>query len=104
MIMARGRKTGGRQVGSLNKLTVQFKTAVANVYLNLGGDEAFTQWARENPSEFYRIAARLIPAEAATTDGNRVTVVINRGYDLEEEVTPSLPYSHVNRSKTDNSC
>ncbi len=57
----RGQKTGGRQVGTPNKVTAIFKDAVRTVYEDIGGNEAFAAWAKENPTEFYRIAARLIP-------------------------------------------
>jgi hypothetical protein len=58
-------KVGGRQKGSLNKITSHFKQAVQIVYEDIGGHEAFANWAREHPSEFYRIAAKLIPSESA---------------------------------------
>jgi hypothetical protein len=102
--MAKGFKTGGRRPGIQNRVTTMFKQAVSIVYENIGGHAAFTEWAMANPTEFYRIAARLIPAETATADANHVTVVINRGYDLEQEDTPSLPYHYQNPSVTDHSC
>ena len=59
-----GRRPGsGRKKGTPNKLTTAFKQAVQNVYGAIGGDGAFAKWARENPTEFYKIAARLIPHE-----------------------------------------
>jgi hypothetical protein len=63
--MANGRKTGGRQAGTPNKITRSFKEAVQIVYEEIGGHKAFAAWARENPGDFYRIASRLIPAETA---------------------------------------
>ncbi len=92
--MAKGYKTGGRQAGSLNRVTTQFKQAVAIVYENLGGHEAFTEWASTNKSDFYtRIAARLIPSENSTNEGNGVTIVINRnGYELEQNEVLPIPY------------
>ena len=65
--MAQGRKTGGRQAGTANKVTTAFKTAVQIVYEDIGGHKAFAAWARENPGDFYRIASRLIPTEIAAT-------------------------------------
>ena len=53
----------GRPKGSANKLTVAFKQAVLNVYNGLGGDEAMQKWASANKTDFYKIAARLIPHE-----------------------------------------
>lgn len=54
-------KTGGRRAGVPNKLTTAFREAVQVAYERIGGHEAFAKWAKENPTEFYRIAARLIP-------------------------------------------
>jgi hypothetical protein len=72
-------KTGGRQPGVPNRLTTAFREAVQIVYEGLGGHAAFLQWARENPTEFYRIASRLVPAEMRDDGGNRkVTVIVDR--------------------------
>jgi len=69
----KGKKQGGRPKGSLNKTTVAIKTAVLAVYNTIGGDDAFAGWARENPTEFYKIASRLIPHEvSASVDGDIV--------------------------------
>ena len=61
--MARGKFTGGRKPGTPNKLTVAFKSAVLTTYDAIGGDVAFAAWAKKNPTEYYKIAARLIPHE-----------------------------------------
>ena len=70
-------KIGGRQVGTPTKLTSTFREAVLLAYQNIGGHEAFSKWAAENPTEFYRIAARLIPNEIKDTS-NEITVVVER--------------------------
>ncbi len=56
-------KTAGRQKGTPNKLTRAFRDAVQTVYGAIGGDAAFARWAKKNPTEYYKIAARLIPSE-----------------------------------------
>lgn len=72
-------KTGGRRPGVSNKFTGAFKEAVQIVYSRLGGHAAFLKWARDNQSEFYRIAARLIPGEAQESDGaEHVTIIVQR--------------------------
>jgi hypothetical protein len=53
----------GRQAGTPNKLTATFKEAVLMAFDNIGGVDHFTEWAKAHPTEFYKIAARLIPAE-----------------------------------------
>jgi hypothetical protein len=83
-------KTGGRQAGTPNRLTGLFREAVLWVYNGMGGHAAFLQWARENPTEYYKIAARLIPTELREDGGKHVTVIVNRGGGTVLEV-PTLP-------------
>ena len=44
------------------------------VYDDIGGHPAFAAWARENPTEFYKIAARLIPSEVNVKADSTLTV------------------------------
>ena len=81
----RGQKAGGRQVGTPNKVTAIFKDAVRTVYEDIGGNTAFAAWAKENPTEFYRIAARLIPTEMAS-QGTSINVTVNRFQSQTEDV------------------
>jgi hypothetical protein len=71
-------KTGGRLPGVSNKFTGAFREAVQIVYNRLGGHAHFLQWAEANPTEFYRIASRLIPAEIREDPSDKhVTVILN---------------------------
>jgi hypothetical protein len=72
-------KIAGRTKGTPNQLTANFRQAVLLAYDTIGGHAAFSQWAVENRTEFYRIAARLIPVEIVDADSNRVVVHIHRG-------------------------
>lgn len=94
--MAQGQKTGGRRAGVPNRVTAAFKDAVRIVYEDIGGHAAFAAWARENPSEFYKIAARLIPTEVNVSNERGVTVIVQRGVALgvDAEPVPMLP-GHV---------
>lgn len=80
MPFSKGRlKTGGRQLGTVNRLTGAFREAVLVVYDGLGGHGAFLQWARENPTEYYKIAARLIPGEMREEGEDKpITIIVNR--------------------------
>lgn len=80
MAFKKGRmKTGGRQRGTPNKVTGTFREAVRTVYEGLGGHAAFLAWAKKNPDEFYRLAARLIPTEVAEEDqGGTVTIIVQQ--------------------------
>ena len=80
-------KTGGRQPGTPNRLTGAFKEAVRIVYNGLGGHEAFLEWARENRTEYYRIASRLIPNEMRQDEDRTIQVIIAPA----PAVTPSPP-------------
>ena len=90
--MAQGRKTGGRKAGVPNRVTAAFKDALRFVYEDIGGNAAFSEWAKENPTEFYRICARLIPTEVAASESEGVTIIINRrdsqGRFIEDEYEP----------------
>lgn len=61
--MAKGYKTGGRKVGSVNKLTSTVKEAFGEAFELLGGAEALVKWAQLNKTEFYKLASKLIPAD-----------------------------------------
>ena len=69
-------KTGGRQPGTPNRVTGAFREAVQIVYDRLGSHDAFLEWARENPTEYYRIASRLIPVEIKSDEDRTVRVII----------------------------
>jgi hypothetical protein len=87
--MPQGYKTGGRQQGTPNRITTAFKQAVQIVYDEIGGHQAFAAWARENQTDFYRIASRLIPTEITSPD-NSVTIIVERGSTIEQSEKPRL--------------
>lgn len=53
----------GRPKGVPNKLSRIAKDNIADVFEELGGIAEMKKWAQDNPTEFYRIYARLIPVE-----------------------------------------
>ena len=63
----------GRKVGTPNKVTRVFKDAVLNVFEEGGGEKWLLRWARRNPTEYFKIAARLIPHEV-TAAGNTLPI------------------------------
>ena len=57
-----GKKTGGRKVGSQNKLPsvrVAFEEAFAN--LQNSDDNSLEAWAKKNPTKFYFLVSKLLP-------------------------------------------
>ena len=57
----------GRPKGSRNKNTLVMREnvvrAVLGVFQKLGGEQFMLDWAKNEPSEFMRIYAKLIPKE-----------------------------------------
>jgi uncharacterized MAPEG superfamily protein len=75
--MAERQKTGGRTVGTPNKVTGAVKENFLAVFTRLGGTAAMAEWAQENLTEFYKLYARLIPADVKLSGdaGNPLHVI-----------------------------
>ena len=71
-------KTGGRKAGTPNKLTANAREAFQAVFDDIGGKETLAAWAQANPSDFYRLYARLIPQD------------LNHGGQKENPLTSNL--------------
>lgn len=69
----------GRPKGTANKFTRTVKDAVQAAFDSLQTDKKanLEAWGRENPTDFYRIAAKLIPAAVEAKVTGSVTVVID---------------------------
>jgi len=63
--MAKGKKTGGRQPGTPNKVTRAIREHFEHAFELLQQDDTanLTSWARANPTEFYRLSSKLIPTQ-----------------------------------------
>lgn len=53
----------GKKKGQVSKFTSSFKEALRIAFDGIGGPAHLMEWARDNPTEFYKIMARLIPVE-----------------------------------------
>jgi hypothetical protein len=76
---------GGRKKGALNRTTVQMRHAISAVFQDLQEGHAgrgeyphFLDWAKENPTDFYRIAARQLPLQVETTS-QAIGLVVFKG-------------------------
>lgn len=58
-------KIGGRQPGSENKFTKSVKEAFAEAFDRMGGADALVEWGKENPTDFYKLASKLIPVDVS---------------------------------------
>lgn len=56
-------KTGGRPPGGLNKSTASVKAALEEAFEKMGGIKALVEWGNDNPTEFYKLWSKLIPAD-----------------------------------------
>ena len=85
-----GQPGPGRPRGSLNRTTVIMRDAVTAVFADLQADHKgkgehphFLAWAKENPGEYYRIAAKLMPQQLEASS-ILVGRVVFRGVNDEE--------------------
>jgi hypothetical protein len=56
----------GRKKGSVNKLTASAREAYALTFQGIGGVPAFIAWAKENPTEFYKLHSKTIPLDVTS--------------------------------------
>ena len=75
--MAKGKKTGGRKKGTPNKVTASMRECFAEAFEQLGGTKALVDWGRDNQTDFYKLAARLIPVEITGKDGGAAQLVMH---------------------------
>ncbi|MBC3540645.1 hypothetical protein ACFSC6_12205 [Rufibacter sediminis] len=61
--MAKGKKTGGRKAGTVNKTTASVKQALSEAFEKLGGITSLVQWGKEEPGEFYKLWVKTLPTE-----------------------------------------
>jgi hypothetical protein len=76
--MAKGKKTGGRVKGVLNKLTTGAKEVIAQVAANIGGVARMTKWVREsseNEKAFWtNIYTKLLALQVAGDKDNPLSI------------------------------
>lgn len=61
--MARGKKTGGRKVGTPNKLTAALKDLILQALANKGGVSYLERQAENNPVAFMTLVGRVLPLQ-----------------------------------------
>lgn len=62
----------GRPKGSVNKTTASVKAALSEAFEKRGGVQALVQWAHEQPGDFYRLWAKMLPQEVSGPDGEPI--------------------------------
>jgi len=72
----------GRPLGSVNKLTKSAREAFQLAFAGIGGAPALTAWAKKNPTEFWKLYARLIPVEHVGAGGEGpISTIIKHVYE-----------------------
>lgn len=94
-------KTGGRQAGTPNKITRTVRQRFEETFEKLQNDDKakLDTWAKANQTEFYKLAAKLIPVDMAVQGAITLNVVtgvpVLTGDDEIEDVTPSLGHEDL---------
>jgi hypothetical protein len=77
----KGKKTGGRKKGTINKTTQTAKEAIAMVAEGLGGSKRMLGWAKEDPDNekifWEKIYPKLLPLQV-TGEGGKPLEVVSR--------------------------
>lgn len=73
--MAAGRKTGGRQKGSPNKVTKQLKDMILQALDESGGVDYLKQTALDHPVAFLTLVGKVLPLQVTGEGGGPVQTV-----------------------------
>lgn len=91
-IGVKGGKPGpGRPRGCCNKSTLAMRDAIAAVFEDLQKEHGgkgryphFRAWAKATPTEYYKMAVRLLPVQLET-DGRAVGVIVFKGLNDDDD-------------------
>lgn len=70
----------GRKKGELNRVTRAVKEALEEAFERMGGVDSLVEWGRSDPTEFYKLWAKLLPAQInanVTGDIKNTAPIIN---------------------------
>lgn len=74
--------SSGRPKGAAGKFTSTVKQVLTDTFNELQNDKEVNlkNWGKENPTEFYKLCAKLIPAAVdVTTQGEKIEIKVIRG-------------------------
>ena len=74
--IGKGTPGPGRKKGVPNKATASVKEALTLAMQGIGGVPALEAWAAENPTEFYKLWAKMLPTDVKVDGDMRLGVVI----------------------------
>lgn len=77
--MAPGIKTGGRKPGSVNKTTATVKAALEQAFEKMGGVDNLVEWAKSEPTEFYKLYSKLLPLQVNGNMEGGIVITVATG-------------------------
>jgi len=85
-------KTGGRQKGSLNRLTVDVKAAILEAFDKAGGAKYLRKQAAANPTAFLTLLGKVLPLQVNATGEIALRVEVVRCSDdqASEQLAPTV--------------
>lgn len=63
MKFPKGNKLAGSRKGVPNRSTATVKAVMEEAFHQLGGIDALVTWAKDEPTEFYKLFAKLLPIQ-----------------------------------------
>jgi predicted ATP-grasp superfamily ATP-dependent carboligase len=75
--MARGKKTGGREKGTPNKVTGELKTMILDALDGAGGVEYLKARALDTPGPFLALVGKVLPLQVTGEDGKSLPVAVS---------------------------
>lgn len=77
--MAAGRKTGGRQKGTPNKVTATVRESILAAFDRVGGVDYLAAQAVANPQAFMTLLGKVLPMQITGEDGGPVRIEVVTG-------------------------
>lgn len=76
----------GRKPGTQNRLTLTVKQGFEAAFEKMqDGEHALDKWAAKNPTDFYKLASKLIPVQMAHQGGIALQVISGVPSDEDQE-------------------
>lgn len=78
--MAKGRKTGGRQKGTPNKVTGDARACIHEAFVELGGAEYLVKVGKKSPAVFCKLFGMTLPKDIKVDVGKTLEQLIRDSY------------------------
>lgn len=84
-----GEGNTGKPKGAVNKTTKLVKEVFAEVFseLQLDPEAKLSAWGKKNPTEFYKLASKLIPIQLAGDPENPLAFTLKEALKFDDDST-----------------